>query len=434
MAGRLRGSKRRYLWDSSSRGVEAFDALIVGAGPAGSTVAGGLASAGHRVLVLEEHPRVGYPVQCAGLVSQRVLDLAGSTSFLKQPVRGATVFGPSLGSVSFKADGPRAFVIDRGALDVHLADRAARAGAQIRTGARFRRRQTTSDRGEVVEVVDESGSVSELSARVVVGADGVASAVARAYRLRRPVEILPAFEAEFSLSPGDPETVEVYLGRSISPGLFGWWIPDGAGGARVGVAVDADGTPARAYFDRLVTQLARRFGSRFGSPTAYLVSGIPIGDVPKTSGDRVILVGDAAAQVKPLSGGGIFTGMRCAEIAAGVLDGALRADDLSAASLAEYDRAWRAEFGDEFRRALSLRRVFARLSDRDLNALIDALRRGRHAPTIVAFGDIDFPSRVARQLLRESPSLMRLLPKALGAWLTGADYRAPPLDFDSRRK
>jgi digeranylgeranylglycerophospholipid reductase len=411
-----------------------YDALIVGAGPAGSTVAERLARRGHRVLVVEEHPRVGSPVQCAGLVSRRVLDLAGADGYVRLPVRGASVFGPGLRSISFKAEEPRAYVIDRGALDVHLADRAARAGAEFRTGTTFRRRAAGASDSETVEIASVDGDPSPISARVVIGADGVASAVARAYRLRRPVEILPAFEAEFPVSPGDPETVEVYLGRTISPGLFGWWIPDGQGGGRVGVAVDADGTSARAYFERLMDHLARRFGKRLANPTGYLVSGIPIGDVPRTHADRCLLVGDAAAQVKPLSGGGIFTGMRCAEIAAEVLDRALSADDFSAEFLAEYDRRWRAEFGEEFRRALYLRRVLARLTDADLDALVDALRSGRLATTIVAFGDIDFPTHVVRQLLAESPSLVRLFPKALGAWFGSADYRAPALDFDVRRK
>ncbi len=409
--------------------MEAWDVLVVGAGPAGSTVAHRLASAGHRVLVVEEHPKVGYPVQCAGLVSQRALDLAGAPGVVRTPVRGATVFGPSQGSVHFKAPDPRAFVIDRGALDVALADRAARAGAEFRTATQFQGRGASADGRSVVRLRGADRTEVEVAARLVVGADGVTSAVARAFRLRRPVEILPAFESEIPRSPGDPETVEVYLGRSIAPGLFGWWIPDGSGGARVGVAVDADGTPARIYYDRLVRYLERRFRTPLARPTALLVSGIPIGSVPRTHGPGVLLVGDAAAQVKPLSGGGIFTGMRCGEIAADVADAALRAGDLSAARLAEYDRRWRSEFGEEFRRALYLRRLFQRLDDPDLDRLIDALQGSELTATIVAFGDIDFPTHVARRLLRESPSLVRLLPKALGAWVVPGAYRAPELDF-----
>ncbi|MGA8663737.1 MAG: NAD(P)/FAD-dependent oxidoreductase [Thermoplasmata archaeon] len=409
------------------------DVLVVGAGPGGSTVADRLARQGHQVLVVEEHARVGIPVQCAGLVSQRALDLAGSTGMVRTPVRGASVFGPSLGSLTFKAPEPRAFVIDRAGLDIHLADRAARAGAEFRTSTRFDRLRGTEGGRSTVELTGPDRQKFEVRARLVVGADGVASAVARAFRLRRPVEILPAFEAEFPRSPGDPETVEVYLGRRLSPGLFGWWIPDGNGGARVGVAVEADGTSAREYFDRLVLHLERRFGARPASPTAFLVSGIPIGLVPKTHGAGVLLVGDAAAQVKPLSGGGIFTGMRCAEIAATVAHEALGRGDLSAGFLAEYDRQWHAEFGEEFHRALYLRRVFQRLNDPDLDRLIAALQGSELAATIVAFGDIDFPTHVARQLLRQSPSLVRLLPKALGAWVSAGTGRAPDLEFDRRK-
>jgi digeranylgeranylglycerophospholipid reductase len=416
-------------------GAERVDALVVGGGPAGSTFARRLAEQGRSVVLVEEHPRIGIPVQCAGLVSQRALDLAGRPPIVRCAVRGATVFGPSQGSFAFRAPDPRAFVIDRAALDVHLADRAARAGAEIRTGVRFDGLVERTPEASLVRLTGPHGAPTTIAARLVVGADGVASAVARAFRLRRPIEILPAFEAEFPEGFGDPETVEVYLGRTISPGLFGWWIPDGAGGARVGVAVDADGTPARTYFDRLLDYLERRFGRRFANPTAYLVSGIPIGNVPRTAGEGVLLVGDAAAQVKPLSGGGIFTGMRCAEIAAEVAGPALAAGAASAAALAAYEHRWRRELGEEFRRALYLRRVFARLSDAELDRVVAALGHGALAGTVVAFGDIDFPTPVVRELLRESPRLLRLAPKAIGAWLapSAAAYPVPDLDDDRRR-
>jgi len=401
--------------------------LVVGGGPAGSTAAYELARAGRSVVVVEEHARIGHPVQCAGLVSQRVLDLAGAPPIVRRPVRGATVFGPDRAAVHFRAGEPRAFVIDRAGLDVHLADRAARAGATFRTGTRFDRLGDRQPDGVESIVRDAADHESSIRSRIVIGADGVASAVARAFRLRRPVEILPAYEAEFGESAGDPDDVEVYLGRTIAPGLFGWWIPDGQGGARIGVAASAGPTTARAYFDRLVAAYTRRHGSAPKHPTSLLVSGIPIGAVPRTAGDRVLLVGDAAAQVKPLSGGGIFTGMRCAQLAAGVADAALRSGDLSGSGLAEYERRWHAELGDEFRRAQYLRRLFLRLSDRDLERIVEALQATGLTGSIVAFGDIDFPSNVARAVLRQSPTLLGLFPKALGA-LAGGGLRAPDLD------
>lgn len=413
--------------------MERADVVVVGAGPAGSTFAERLARRGHDVLLLEEHPKVGHPVQCAGLVSGRVLALAGTESFVRRPVHGATVFAPSLRRVAFKAEEPRAFVIDRAALDIALADRAARAGARIATGVRFDGIESPPNGSVTVRATGADGAARTFETKLVVGADGVTSAVARAFRLRRPVEILPAFEAEFGESPGDPDQVEVYLGNGISPGLFGWWIPDGAGGARVGVAVTPGPVTAREYYDRLLDLLARRFGTPLRAPTSLIASGIPIGTVPRAHGDRVLLVGDAAAQVKPLSGGGIYTGMRSAELAAQVADAALRSGDLRAGSLAPYETLWRGELGEEFRKALYLRRLLVRLTDPQLEKIVEALGASPMREAIVAFGDIDFPSGVARQLLLRSPSLVGLFPKALGALWGGSAPRAPELEPGPRR-
>jgi digeranylgeranylglycerophospholipid reductase len=413
--------------------MASVDVLVVGAGPAGSTVADRLARQGHSVLVIEEHPKIGYPVQCAGLVSQRVLDLAKTPEVVRRPVHGASVFSPSLKSITFRAPEPRAFVIDRAGLDIALAEKAARAGVVFEKETRFDGIVGPPNGSVRARVTRHGTDRGEIEAQLIIGADGVASGVARALRLRRPVEILPAFEAEFPESPGDPDLVEVYLGNSIAPGLFGWWIPDGAGGARVGVASNADGTPARVYYDHLLAQIARRFGEPLRNPTSYLVSGIPIGEVPKISGPRVLLVGDAAAQPKPLSGGGIFTGMRAAELAARVAHDGLVAGDLSAPRLARYDEAWHREFGDEFDKAQYLRRLFLKFTDPELEAILEALKEAGTTETIVAFGDIDFPTHVVRRLLRQSPSLLRLLPKAVGALWGGEGRRAPDLDFASDR-
>ena len=181
------------------------------------------------------------------------------------------------------------------------------------------------------------------------------------------------------------------------------------------------------YYDRLLALLARRFGEPLRAPTSLIASGIPIGRPPRIVGDRVLLVGDAAAQVKPLSGGGIFTGMRAAELAAAVAARALGEGDASARRLEGPARVRRRARGG-VPRALYLRRVFTRLSDAELDALVDVLRTassgGRSSPSATSTSRRTWP-----QLL-ESPSLLRLLPKALGAFpsLSVAAWPTPELE------
>ena len=278
---------------------------------------------------------MGHPVQCAGLVSQRVLDLAGSRATVLDAVAGATVFGPSLGSVSFAADGPRAFVIDRAGLDVALADRAAQA-EPVPGRVRFDRAERPPGGPVRAELTDSSGASVSVEARLLVGADGVASAVARAVRLRRRSRSYPPSRRRSRARRAMPARSRCTWATRSRRG-------SSAGGSRMGTEGPASAwrpPPGRSrpgrYYDRLVRQVERRFSTHLPGPTALLVSGIPIGTLPHTTTDRALLVGDAAAQVKPLSGGGIFTGMRCAEIAAEVADRCLRTGDLSAAALSAY--------------------------------------------------------------------------------------------------
>ncbi len=404
------------------------DVVVVGAGPSGSTLAYHLAKKGWSVTLLEEHPLIGRPVQCAGLVSQRVLDMAGTSKMVQRPMGGAIVWGPSMGKIEFAAGETRAHVISREMLDFLLAERAARAGVQVLTGWKFkdiRERPNTPD-GKVVLGAESPTGPAELTTRLLVGSDGVASTVARKLRLRRPIEILPAFEADLPFRDAPQDQVEIYLGRDLAPGFFGWSIPDGEGNVRVGVGLNArNGLLALDGYRELVRRMERRYGRKLPSPIRTIVSGIPVGQIPVISTDHGLLVGDAAAQVKPLSGGGIFTGMRAAELAAGVASAALEEGNLSAQRLREYDRQWAHEMGDEMDRALFFRRLFVQLSDADLDRLLEVLKESKLISTIVAFGDIDFPTLTIRELLGQSPSLVHLFPKALSAFFRRKRGLAP---------
>lgn len=149
-----------------------------------------------------------------------------------------------------------------------------------------------------------------------------------------------------------------------------------------------------------------------------LYSGvIPLGPPRHTSTDQVILVGDAAGQVKPLSGGGLFTGLTAARLAAQVASDAIEANDTSARFLRRYDRKWRDAIGKEIERSYRVRKAYVRLKDEQLDQagrLLDT----DDARAVLSLGDIDHPTDIAGDLLRAAPGLMRFSPQLLASMLS----------------
>jgi flavin-dependent dehydrogenase len=211
--------------------------------------------------------------------------------------------------------------------------------------------------------------------------------------------------------------VEVFLGQRVAPGFFAWTVPAEEGRLRVGLAASIE-TELAPLLDHL---LARASGRLVSDVTGL----IPIGVAPATSGNGIVVVGDAAGQVKPLSGGGIYPGGLCARMAGEIAAQAALSGDTSAPSLAEYDRRWRAEIGEELDVGLASHGALSLLSDDEIDAAVAALAA---SPALCGFlaaeGDIDYPSRLLPRLLERRDLQHALL--SLAAALSGAlPLRAP---------
>lgn len=369
-----------------------YDVVVVGGGPAGAVAARAAAEESAKVLVLERAPNA--PARCAGLISPRAFDFLGIPQpLLLREIHGTRIYPPTGKALELSSPKVKGLVIDRAALNELLLFRAEEAGATVWRGA-----AALGLTGSVLRTT--SGKVGF---EVLIGADGPISGVASWTGLARPQEILVGIQATVRAAIGKGDRVEVFLGREVAPGLFAWAIPAQEGEVRVGLAT-SEGRRANAL-------LARLLGKRF--PKAEVVEKtaglIPIGPPANTAGERVLLVGAAAAQIKPLSGGGLFFGPLCAKIA-----GKLAACGLAAIS--DYESRWRKEIGREITFGLLARRTFLRLSDRDLDHIVSAC----HDPVLLQFmaeqGDIDFPSRLvrkARTQLRLWPHLRRLFAQLL---------------------
>ena len=182
------------------------------------------------------------------------------------------------------------------------------------------------------------------------------------------------------------DEVEVYFGREIAPGFFGWLVPTSPRTARVGLL--SRNSPG-LYLRKLLTSLLAQ--SKIVSSEAKLsYGGIPLKPLARTCSERLIVVGDAAGQVKPTSGGGIYYGLLCADIAANVLHQALEDDDLSAKSLAKYERGWRRRLGRELKIGYWARRLFERLSDKQIDRIFDIVKANGIDEALLKAKDLSF--------------------------------------------
>lgn len=401
------------------------DVVVAGAGPAGSRIARDLAVAGFDVMVLEEHEAIGDPCHCSGLVTPRTLQLAGvGDGLVHNTIRGAVIYAPPSRPVTVGGDRIHAHVIDRTELDRRLAAQASDAGATFLGKTRFLgfsiaapSNGRAADGCVVIRVLRE-GSETTIRARLLVGADGARSRVAQQVRgspIRRAVVGLGALAEYEGKAPHD--YVELFLDPASAPGWFGWTIPVGDGMARLGTG-SANGIKPRDSF----AQLRRSFPDSFGSAHVHSHSGglIALWEPTPMTSDRVMLVGDAARQVKPTSGGGIHAALQAASLAAEVASEAMRRGDVSAHGLRAYPRRWHGSAGRELRRQHDMRRAFERLSANELAVLAQFLEDPRLRGTVNSVADIDYPSRVVAKLALHQPLLaLRLLrwPRFPLAWL-----------------
>ncbi len=338
-----------------------YDVIVVGAGPPGSRLARQFAEQGHDVVMLERG-EPGPPLACSGHVSTDIWSYVPDEArddLLQNEVYGARFHlgGPDSPAYPFYKDEPVSNVIDRVELDRTLAATAEQAGAELRTGHAVSDVRVEADRAVVT--ANTADDTVEVAGRVVAGCDGPTSRVRRAVDLDDPEETLHGVLG-FSDETDAGDFVDVHL---TVDRFFAWRIPRGDAGVEYGLAATPGSIDASDRLDRLA--------EGYGVELVRRCSGlIPVGPPARVASDRVFLVGDAAAQTKPFTGGGILYGMRAADHAAATVDPG------DPATVAAYDRAWRADLarditlGKWIRRAYSLPNPVKRLGLRAFSGRI----------------------------------------------------------------
>jgi flavin-dependent dehydrogenase len=346
-------------------------------------------------------------VHCTGLLgTDAFTEFDLPPSLMLQQAAAARFCGGGGRFVTVQSHRVNAAIIDRAALDRHLADRAERAGAELRRGCRAEAIEVGSDR----VVVDlRPGGAGPVHARACVLACGANYRFHRQLGLGMPDVFLQSAQLEAPFP--DAAEIEVRFGREVAPAGFAWLVPfqrSGVPHARIGLMSE---TKSGERFAAFATALCDRAGLDPAALPPPRQKMLPLGPVARTYAERIVAVGDAAGLVKPTTGGGIYYGLLSGAIAAGVLGPALARNRLDARTLGRYETRWRSRLGQEIRVGLAFRRIAQRLSDASIDALIDLARVNGIVPLLQETASFNWHRKAAVALLA-SPSIRSIVFKS----------------------
>jgi len=387
-----------------------YDVAVIGGGPIGGHIAKEFSGGGATVALFEEHKEIGIPLKCAGLVTSKVFDFLDFSKqhIVENKIKGAHIHSPLRNSLTMGGDRVHALVIDRVQFDKEIIKTAKDSGTDLFLGNKITSFQKKKQNIELTTSQD-----SQATCSLLIGADGPHSKTREIFGLSQPTEMLKGIGAEITNTDLDPDFVEIFIGNDVAPGFFAWIIPTNDQGttARVGLCTRPDAPyPPKHYFSNLFTYKRTSFflkGAYISQKTGGVV---PIGALKKTYAPNMMLVGDAAAQVKPSSGGGIYTGLLCANHCVSVGLDALKKNDFSQNSLRRYHKLWTSDIGRELYLGMKFRSIFKRLSDKQLDKYIQKFQNPKITDIISEYGDIDYPSKLVKPLLKKVPSLLKLIP------------------------
>jgi len=387
------------------------DVLVIGAGPAGSTAAKHAAIGGAEVLLVDKKSEIGTPKRCAEGVSKNGLKKLGikpKNRWIAAEMDRVRLVSPSGIDVWLDQENVRlpetGYNLERKVFDKHMAMDAARAGSQIMVKT-LAKELTLKDHHVLVKA-ESMGNTTKIKSKIVIGADGPESRVGRWAGLKsttKPKNMESGAQFEMvGVELEDIRATEFYFG-SVAPGGYAWIFPKGDDIANVGLGVINTITPKNAY-QHLLDFVRECKATQNAVAVEFNVGGVPVGGpLNKFVTDNVMLVGDAAGQLNPLTGGGIISGMQAGLIAGEVAANAITEGNYSRENLKKYETLWLEENELTFQKYLKAKEYLQSLSDEEL----DSIAR--------AFKGSDFerigPMELLKKLVKVSPKAMVKLGK-----------------------
>ena len=338
-----------------------YDAIIVGAGPVGLYAARLCKEAGLNILILEEHESIGKPDHCSGLISTNLEDFVKiDKSWVEHKVEGAVMYSGK-NKVQLKKNDTAAYVINRSKFDKSLSKG-------------LEKEILFNQRVENIDIKDDHVEVKTSKdihkAKMILGCDGSNSIIAKEVG-SKPRELVKGIIA-MKKERNEKKYVEMWFNKKLAKDGFIWKIPRKKTTEYGMMSSDASFKTLESFF-------------KLGAISEKKASLIPIGP-SKTYFNRVLLIGDAAAQVKPWSGGGVVYGLTCAKIAVNVIKEALKENNFSEEFLKRYEDQWKNAIGKNITAGLMFREFYKDCSENDIEKFFEIASKASMSNL-----DMDFP-------------------------------------------
>jgi digeranylgeranylglycerophospholipid reductase len=360
-----------------------YDVLVIGGGPAGAIAAKNAVEKGLSACIVEKRPAIGAPVRCAEGIGKEALHefIDPDPRWISAEMTGASIVAPDgflMKLESELAGNKVGYILDRKIFDRELVWKAAEAGADV--AVKTRASAPILEKGCVKGAkVECCGQVTSVTADIVIAADGVESKFSRWCGIDTTVplrEIMSSVQYVMADIDIDAHSTVFYLGNEVAPEGYLWVFPKGRRSANVGIGISGkksgEGHRAKDYLDRFVKKTFPQ-----GKQIEYIAGGVSVcRPLDCTVADGLIITGDAARVVDPLTGGGIYNSMYTGKLAADVAAECIGKGNVTKTALMVYDKTWRAsKMGKAIERNYHIKEYLIKQPDAKLNEIIHSVSK-----------------------------------------------------------
>jgi len=371
------------------RSFDRYDVCIVGASIAGNYLAYLLSESNLKIVVLEDHKEIGLPFQCAGIISQKLGKLIElPKEIVLNRVNTAKLVSPS-GNFIKLSGSERPYVIDRIKLDILFYSKVKNhPNVTYYLGERYKSFEYRIDDGKKYVMIETSKR--KIIAKMLIGCDGPLTSVGKHLKVKNKV----LYAAQIRIKGNFHENEAVMYFHPLWKQLFGWIVPEGNTVYRIGIASSKNVKRCfHIYLKKLGIDINNKIDQQGGI--------IPYGTMNKSAFENVLLLGDAAGQVKATTGGGIVMLLTAAKYASNCVKLSFIQNNFSKRFIKKhYEKPCLRSIGKELKLHYAIRLILENFKNNDFEVFFKIIKENKIEHLITFYGDMDFPKDLIFKLLK----------------------------------